>query len=222
MWWIYIYSHPLIARYPQVSNLTKATDARSNLVELPLETKLAVLVIFIVALFKRMLSCCLYEDSLRTNPAADLYYFPSSSNRWLSVHGPRGCSLSPTCIDCRLVFSYMLSTQFCTINWTKENRNKQKTLVLSSFPPMEGLNEELWQVHSMDLQATLRLAHRKEQVAQWMGRGYPRWSESGLAPSDGRTGFTREERARWNKQLRNSQQDIHGSKHQEWQSEANF
>lgn len=31
---------------------------------------------------------------------------------------------------------------------------------------MEGLNEELWQVHSMDLQATLRLAHRKEQVAQ--------------------------------------------------------
>lgn len=45
----------------------------SNLVQLPLGTKLTVLVIFITALHMRMLSCCLYDDIVRTNPAPDVH-----------------------------------------------------------------------------------------------------------------------------------------------------
>lgn len=69
--WIDNCSHWFIAQYPQGSNLTKAVDAVSNLVQLPTETELIVLAIFTTALYMRMLSCCLYEEILRTNPAAD-------------------------------------------------------------------------------------------------------------------------------------------------------
>ena len=81
-----------------------------------------------------MLSCCLYEDILRgTNPAADLPQFPSSSNTWLSTPAPRGSFPSPKCMNVRLVFSYMLSTQFCKINWRKQKQTKNpSTKQLSS------------------------------------------------------------------------------------------
>lgn len=86
-WWTYIYSHPCTALYPQGSNLTEATDALSNLAQLPLETKLTGLVIFIMALHTRMLSCCLYDDTVRrTNLAPDLCRFPNIDRSTLATH----------------------------------------------------------------------------------------------------------------------------------------